>query len=329
MKTSTDLTATERAPHHFAPLTKRLRVLARRFAPAIGAASLLLLAGCDAIQPLPPIEPPAPVKKPPTGVIFSAEDNLTPGTKMEGEYRVRDIVSAELLTIEGVTRGADGSLRGSGVLQTIRVAGIVAPAPGQRGWDGSVKAVRNWTIFNRLNPTVELEVDPKYPIDLDGRAMMQVYFKGTAERTKDTRFNLNRMLVRSGWAIVDLNAATSIDLQQWLNDEEYARAHKLGLRKYGIILGQRLPSPNGKTAGASIQVMPGQAAPDQAKTGRTSTTSVKTTSTTQSTTAAPSAPAAAPAAAAPPSAAPGTSTLPGGFVMPAKPDAGGNNIVIQ
>ena len=274
MKTSTDLAATERAPHHFAPPAKRLRVLARRLALAAGAASLLLLAGCDAITPIPPIEPPAPVKKPPTGVVFSAEDNLTPGTKMEGDYRVRDIISAELLTIEGVTKSSDGSLRGSGVLQTIRVAGIVAPAPGQRGWQGSVKAVRNWTVFNRLNPTVELEVDPKYPIDLDGRAMMQVYFKGTAERTKDTRFNLNRMLVRSGWAVVDLNAATSIDLQQWLNDEEYARTHNLGLRKYGIILGQRLPS-SGKTAGSSIQVMPGQAVPGG--TSATTTTTKRTT----------------------------------------------------
>lgn len=305
MKTSTDLAATKRAPHHFAPRAKGLRVLARRVAPALGAASLLLLAGCAAMQPIPPIAAPPPVKKPPTGVVFSAEDNLTPGTKMEGEYRVRDIISAELLTIEGVTRSGAGSLRGSGVLQTIRVAGIVAPAPGQRGWQGSVKAVRDWTVFNRLNPTVELEVDPKYPIDLDGRAMMQVYFKGTAERTKDTRFNLNRMLVRSGWAVVDLNAATSIDLQQWLNDEEYARSRKLGLRKYGIILGQRLPSPSGKTAGASIHVMPGQIAPGQATTGGTSTTTTTTKRTTTVSRAAMSSGRPLPASSAMPPGAPG------------------------
>jgi hypothetical protein len=67
------------------------------------------------------------------------------------------------------------------------------------------------------------------PIDEDRNANVQVYFTGTTEATASTRFNLNRMLVRSGWALVDLHTPTAINLQQWLNDQEYAKRARLGL----------------------------------------------------------------------------------------------------
>jgi endonuclease YncB( thermonuclease family) len=79
------------------------------------------------------------------------------------------------------------------------------------------------------HPTVEVEDDTRFPFDEDRNANVQVYFTGTTEATASTRFNLNRMLVRSGWALVDLHTPTAINLQQWLNDQEYAKRARLGL----------------------------------------------------------------------------------------------------
>ena len=94
-----------------------------------------------------------------------------------------------------------------------------------------------------------MEVDTKYPWDPQGRRNVQLYFTPTAGTYAKAQLNLNRMLVRSGYAVVDLNQATQVDLQQWLNDEVYARDRKtpagvpdpLGLWKMGVLLGQRPP----------------------------------------------------------------------------------------
>jgi hypothetical protein len=59
------------------------------------------------------------------------------------------------------------------------------------------------------------------------------------------------MLIRSGYAVVDLTQPTIFDTQGWLNDEQYARERHLGLWGMGILLNHRLPPPPLKTDASS------------------------------------------------------------------------------
>ena len=115
-----------------------------------------------------------------------------------------------------------------------------------------MRTIQNWT----LGQSVDVEQDSKYPTTTDprgaGRRRVQIFFKGRRtdnpatpqnEDTTGTRFLLNRMMVRSGYAVVDIYSPTSFDTKGWLNDEAYARQQKLGLWGKGIVLGKRLPPP--------------------------------------------------------------------------------------
>jgi len=112
-------------------------------------------------------------------------------------------------------------------------------------------------------PSQSLDVyeDPKYPIDTQNRRLVQVFFKsGKATKTvpAGTSLSLNRMLIRSGWAVVDLYSPTSFDQQSWLLDESYARKLKLGLWKYGATLQQRPPvESTGTGVLSNIPILPG------------------------------------------------------------------------
>jgi len=112
-------------------------------------------------------------------------------------------------------------------------------------------------------PSQSLDVyeDPKYPIDSQNRRLVQVFFKsGKATKTvpAGTSLSLNRMLIRAGWAVVDLYSPTSFDQQSWLLDESYARKLKLGLWKYGATLQQRPPvESTGTGALSNIAILPG------------------------------------------------------------------------
>jgi endonuclease YncB( thermonuclease family) len=227
--------------------------------PVVGA---LALGGCGGEQlnsllgvptPLPP--PKVPIK--PTKPVFTATDYITKGDPRPGVYRVTAVLSGELVTIQGVAAatppatGAPAATPAAGATptpapqlglpETVHLAGIITPAPNQPGWEGAVRTVLNWTALNPKDQTVEIEEDSHYPRDAQGRAMVQIYFKSTADGA--TRYNLNRMMIRSGYAVVDLYSATSIDVQKWLNDEQYARTSRLGLWKMGITLAQRIPPP--------------------------------------------------------------------------------------
>ena len=136
------------------------------------------------------------------------------------------VISGELLTIQGVkpVPGSTTQPPQYGVPETVRLAGIVAPAPGQPGWAETTAKVREW-LRNKEDLTVE--TDAKFPIDLDSHRMVQIYFaSGPATPDKPAtgpQWNLNRMLIHTGYAVVDLYSATSIDVQKWLNDEEFAK----------------------------------------------------------------------------------------------------------
>lgn len=234
------------------------RAVVVKWLPVVG---VLALGGCGGEQlnsllgvptPLPPLK--VPVK--PTKPVFKADDYITKGEPRPGVYRVTAVLTGELVTIQGVaaaTPVAPGAPPAAGATptptpapqlglpETVHLAGIITPAPNQPGWEGAVRTVLNWTALNPKDQTVEIEEDSHYPRDAQGRAMVQIYFKSTADGS--TRYNLNRMMIRSGYAVVDLYSATSIDVQKWLNDEQYARTSRLGLWKMGITLAQRIPPP--------------------------------------------------------------------------------------
>lgn len=238
----------------------------RIFLVAMGFSSLSL-AGCDSVlQTVMPSPTPLPT---PTAVptpkpdVFDPADGITPLQKLNDgdptkaeqpdKFRVARVDTGDLIWIQTVTTIQSGKPPKPtpvyGKPDIARLAGIFVPAAGQPGWGDTVKTVQNWT----LGQQVDVEQDPKYPVDLNSRRMTQVFFNGRTPKTQGTRFNLNRMLVRSGYAVVDLNAPTSIDVKPWLNDEQYARNHRLGLWAKGIILNERIPLPAPKGSTLRIQ----------------------------------------------------------------------------
>jgi len=255
----------------------------------------LALPGCSLIQG-PPVAAAPPIVQKPLFPVFDPTDYLTPwaATKMPGFYRVTGVTSGEILTIQGVNMVPKGRtmIKQYGVPEAVRLSGIVAPAPGQPGWQNTTNKVSSWLAGKE---DLEVEVDPKYPVDLQNHRMVQIYFHPSAKgagtggassagssstgassaRSSSTalssagasasgeRWNLNRMLVHTGYAVVDLFGATSIDVQKWLNDEEFAKNYvdrktgtikPLGLWGLGIKIPQRGIPTRGKGA---IAVMPG------------------------------------------------------------------------
>ena len=250
---------------------------------------------------------PDPIPKkpvPPKTDIFKAEEFITHGVALPGTFQAfPEAGAADLVRIQSVVPRLDKDKKPIldsagrpvvtvGVPEVVRLAGVLVAPAGARGAQGAYNAVAGWV---KGKTDLVVEQDPVYPTDPAGRRNVQIYFKGTSEATKDTTFNLNRMLVRSGFAVVDLYQASSIKPEAWLNDEQYARLRKdangkpapLGLWKLGIILGQRqappgmtqlAPAANGKPAtnapigGATPDAAAGVAAPIG---GATPTTSVR------------------------------------------------------
>jgi endonuclease YncB( thermonuclease family) len=272
------------------------------------------------VLPSPTPEPTPTAVPTPRRDVFDPNDGNTPLTKlndatnprMPDKFRVTRVDTGELLWIQGVdtvqsgTPPKDGKVYGKPDIA--RLAGIVTPAPGKPGFAETIKTVQNWT----LGQEVDVEQDPRFPVDLSSRRMIQIYFNGRIDRTKGIRFNLNRMMVRSGYAVVDLNAPTTIDVKPWLNDEQYARDKRLGLWGKGIILGQRkplpTPAPQGQVRGAATR--------NSATQSTSSRISVTTSGTTNTTTSSPApagnaAPGSAPSGSAPSGSAPSTAATPG------------------
>lgn len=265
----------------------------------------LALPGCSLIQG-PSMAAAPPIVQKPLFPVFDPTDYLTSwtATKMPGFYRVTGVNSGEILTIQGVNMVPKGRtmIKQYGVPEAVRLSGIVAPAPGQPGWQNTTNKVSSWLAGKE---DLEVEVDPKYPVDLQNHRMVQIYFHPSAKgagtggsssvgssstgsssaRSSSTalssagasstgssstgasasgeRWNLNRMLVHTGYAVVDLFGATSIDVQKWLNDEEFAKNYVD--RKTGTIkplglwgLGIKIPQRGIPTRGTgAIAVMPG------------------------------------------------------------------------
>jgi endonuclease YncB( thermonuclease family) len=209
----------------------------------------MLLAGCNLISPPQP-EPVPPVPPTPKPGLFNATDYVTHGVALNvandpnlpDYFNLVNVDAADLLwlrNVDSTTVNGQPQLE-YGQSDIVRLAGIVTPQKNQPGWHEAVQTVQNWTVGQKLT----VEQDPKYPLDPQHRRRVQVFFLGReggplAGQTLD----LNRMLIRSGYAVVDLTQPTIFDTQGWLNDEQYARDRHLGLWGMGILLDHRLPPP--------------------------------------------------------------------------------------
>jgi endonuclease YncB( thermonuclease family) len=151
-----------------------------------------------------------------------------------------------------------------GAPEIVELAGVAVPDPHhpdpsqRQGARESMTTLQNWTHDPKTHLPRKLTVqqDPKYPVEFDPiklRAVnatrakpipsarrVQIFFDGGSGDNK-TSLNLNRLMIRSGYAVVDEHEPTIFDTIGWLNDEEYARQSRLGLWKFGIVLNQRQP----------------------------------------------------------------------------------------
>ena len=230
------------------------------------SAAAVSLPGCNLIEGAEVAAKPAVMQKPAFPVFDPAEYVTAWPAKMVGTYRVTGVISGELLTIQGVNTVPKGktTVLQYGVPETVRLAGIVAPAPGQPGWQYTVNKVNEWVGGKN---DLEVEIDPKYPVDLENRRMVQIYFRPTPKGAaasapgattsgapaSGARWNLNRMLVHTGYAVVDLFGATSVNTQLWLNDEEFAKnfvdPKKPTIEVLDAATRQRVSVPNVKPLG--------------------------------------------------------------------------------
>ena len=231
----------------------------------------MLLAGCNLISPPQPEPVPAVPPTPKPG-LFNATDYVTHGVALNvtndpnlpDYFDLVNVDAADLLwlrNVDSTTVNGQPQLE-YGQPDIVRLAGIVTPQKNQPGWHEAVQTVQNWTVGQKLT----VEQDSQYPLDPQHRRRVQIFFIGReggplAGQTLD----LNRMLIRSGYAVVDLTQPTIFDTQGWLNDEQYARERHLGLWGEGILLDHRLPppplnaAPTGSTSTAPKEVRPAPA----------------------------------------------------------------------
>lgn len=169
-----------------------------------------------------------------------------------------------------------------GTPDPVRLAGIVAPTT-EPALGLARKTISDWTAGR----DVDVEQDGKYPTDLRGVRVVQVFYKGRKGPYEGQVLSLNRMLVRSGNAVVDLYSPTAFDTSQWLLDEAYARRHRLGFWAFGTAIQQRIPLPltvvkTGTGARSQVSIEPTTTTLPSATTSTTSTTTQTTSPSTSS-----------------------------------------------
>jgi len=236
----------------------------------------LLSGGCSLLEAPEPEPAPPPPPTPRPGVFvpedYTGKEAAPPPERLNAPDNAAKPSFFELVSVESdpaehaiilalravkvqTTEGKE--VRQYGAPSLMRLAGILAPGAGQPGGAEVFKTVRDWTLGQQL----DVDQDKRYPTDLKDRPRIQVFFKGRSGETKDKPLLLNRMMVRSGYAIVDIFAPTTLDNKGWLNDEQYARKQTnpltkmpgLGLWAWNpsplVVLGQRLPAPKPTPSG--------------------------------------------------------------------------------
>ena len=216
---------------------------------ALLAAPVLVsvLGGCIFIKQPEPMPTPTPVATPspdiaqfdpsegsPKGTPLNNQAGGTANTALPDSFRAAFIASGQELVLQPVkTRPAAGKKPAQVVLgaadtnNPVRLAGILVPTGSQTGAQETIAVIQTWIAGQDL----DVDIDPVFPTDTDNKRRVQIFFKARQEPYAGQRMSLNRMLVRSGYAIVDLYSPTSFDQNQWLYDETFARENNLGLWK--------------------------------------------------------------------------------------------------
>ena len=253
----------------------------------------LPLGGCVFIKGPDPLPTPTPVPTPfgvqfdptegsPKGTALNNQEGGAANTVLPDAFRAALIASGQELVLQSVKRipragGEPQVILGTAdTLNPVRLAGIVVPTGNQTGAAEALSVLQTWIAGQDL----DVDIDPVFPTDTDNKRRVQVFFKARVEPYKGQRMSLNRMLVRSGYAIVDLYSPTSFDQRQWLYDETFARENNLGLWKTDTFrrLQQRVRRPStGTGAQSNVTIVPPAAAPALVAPGTPATTTTTTT----------------------------------------------------
>lgn len=266
----------------------------------LAAAPLLapLIGGCLKAPPTAPVPTPVPSPTPPyfdprAGQTVGKPLNVPNDPVSPDAFRITGALSGDRISIQSIDTVQAGNppkpVVTLGTPDTVRLAGIVAPTR-EPGLQAARNAITNWTA----GKDVDVSTDLKFPTDIEGVRIVQVIFKGGKGPFLDQPLSLNRMLVRSGNAVVDLYSPTSFDTMQWLSDEAYARRHKLGFWKFGVAIQQRVPIKLGPITGSksTVTIVPtarGGAKIGAVATGAVTTQTTRTTSTRTTTSSVPTA----------------------------------------
>ena len=264
-------------------LSRRAPLLALLVAPAL----VSVLGGCMFITAPTPLPTPTPVAPPdpdiaqfdpaegsPKGTALNNQAGATPNAALPDSFRAALIVSGQELVLQSV-KALPGAaavpasstsatstttvpaatpqviLGPADTLNPVRLAGIVVPTGNQTGAEKTINAIQTLIAGQDL----DVDIDPVFPTDTDNKRRVQVFFTARDAPYTGQRMSLNRILVRSGFAIVDMYSPTSFDQNQWLYDETFARENRLGLWETDTFrqLQQRVKLPS-KGTGAKSSV---------------------------------------------------------------------------
>ena len=241
-------------------------LLALLVAPAL----VSVLGGCVFIKAPTPLPTPTPVATPdptipqfdplegsPKGTALNNQEGATANPALPDSFRAALIVSGQELVLQSVkTLPATGTAKAPQVilgaadtLNPVRLAGIIAPTGNQTGAQDTINVIQRLIAGQDL----DVDIDPVFPTDTDNKRRVQIFFTARDAPYTGQRISLNRILVRSGFAVVDLYSPTSFDQNQWLYDETFAREGNLGLWKTDAFrrLQQRVKLPSKGTAARS------------------------------------------------------------------------------
>lgn len=257
---------------------------------ALSATLCTLVSGCGLLQAPAPAVLPAP-PEPPKPDLFNPADYNTKGIELNKEgddklpdyYEVTGFDEPDVLQVRGVEMKKVGTAPNEREQLSyatpirVRLAGIYtarnsSPNPEERRYSPmAMQAVRNWTLGRKLS----IEQDSKFPVDLQNFPRVQVFFPGGEGGTQS--INLNRFMVRTGYAVVDILEPTIFDTKGWLNDEQFARDHKKGLWPFIVMQSRQQPflkfkanaaapgsAPSAAPAAPGMPEMPGAPVPPPA-----------------------------------------------------------------
>ena len=308
-----------------------------RCAPLMALVLVPALGGCIFIKAPEPLPVPTPVPTP-FGVQFDPSEGSPKGTHLNNQagetvnpalpdsFRVALIASGQELVLQSVKKLPNSTeakpqvvLGAADTLNPVRLAGILVPTGNQTGAGEAISVLQTWLAGQDL----DVDIDPVFPTDTDNKRRIQVFFTARNEPYTGQRMSLNRMMVRSGYAVVDLYSPTSFDQRQWLYDETFARENTLGLWKTDTFrrLQQRVKLPSrGTGVKSNVTIAPGsgQSGALVAPGAPASTTTTTTTVTSPVPGGSPSAPVPGGSPSAPVPGGSPSAPLPGG-----SPPAGG------